>query len=107
MPPSEPESTKFVVDTLKSAIGSCAPIITALGTSGIAGTPDTPEREVVKLIAEVPAGLTSCQCKVASADDLTTGMRLWFGAWAPSLQWIELPKKLKATDKQPISKYVK
>lgn len=104
LPPREPESTKFVVDILKSAIGTCAPVMTALGTSGLAGTP---EKEVAKLVAEVPAGLTSCQCKVANADDLMTGMRLWFGGWAPSLQWIELPTKLKATDKKPIGTYVK
>ena len=103
LPASDPEATKAVVDQLKAAIGTCEPIFTALATSSLGGTPD---KELAKLTAEVPAGLTSCQCKAASIDDLTTGIRLWFGAWAPSLQWIDLPK-LKATDKQPISKLVK
>ena len=100
--PSDPEATKAVVDQLKAAIGTCEPVFTALATSSLGGTPD---KELAKLVAEVPAGLTSCQCK-ANVDELTAGIRLWFGAWAPSLQWIDLPK-LKATDKQPIAKLVK
>ena len=103
LPASDPEATKAVVAQLKAAIGTCEPVFTALATASLGGTPD---KELAKLTTEVPAGLTACQCKAASIDDLTTGIRLWFGAWAPSLQWIDLPK-LKATDKQPISKLVK
>jgi hypothetical protein len=103
LPASEPEATERLVGQLKTSIGTCAAIITALGTSGLAGTPD---KEAAALIAELPAGLTSCHCKVGNVDELTAAVRVWFGAWAPALQWIEMPK-LKATDKQPIRKLVK
>jgi hypothetical protein len=103
LPASEPESTKYVVDLLKSSIGSCDAIMTTLGTAGLAGTPD---KEAAKLVAEIPAGLLKCQCNVASVPNLELGMRQWFGAWAPSLQWIDLPK-VTAKDKRPISKLVK
>lgn len=104
LPASEPEASQAVVDQLKMAIGtSCDPIMTTLGTVSLEGTP---EKQTAKLVADLPAGLLSCNCKVASAEGLATGMRLWFGAWAPPLQWIEVPK-IKTTDKQPIGKRVK
>lgn len=103
LPASEPEATKLVVAELKSSIGSCAPIMTALGTVTLAGTP---AKEAAKLVAEVPAGLSACHCKVANRDGLEWGLRAWFGAWAPSLSWVE-PPKLKATDKRPIGKLIK
>lgn len=103
LPPTEPAATQHVVDQLKRSIGSCAPIITALGTATLGGTP---AKEAAKLIAEVPAGLTACQCKVADLDGFEWGVRAWFGAWAPPLRWIDVPK-LKATDKRPIGKLIK
>lgn len=103
LPATEPQSSDAVVQQLKSAIGSCDPIITTLGTISLEGTP---EKQTAKLVADIPTSLTACNCKVANVDDLTNGMRLWFGAWAPSLAWIDMPK-LKPNDKQPIGKLVK
>jgi hypothetical protein len=103
LPANEPAGSDYVVALLKASIGTCGPVIVALGTASAAGTP---AKEAAKLISEIPTGLIECGCKLASSDDFATGMRLWFGAWAPALRWIELPT-LKANDKKPIGKLVK
>jgi hypothetical protein len=99
---SEPESTRLLVDQLKAAIGTCAPILTVLATASLEGVP---AREAGKLVTDIPKGLESCGCKVANPGALTSGLRTWFGAWAPALRWIELPK-LAATDARPIKQLV-
>lgn len=99
---SDPEATRLLVDQLKTAIGTCEPILTALATVSLEGVP---AKEAEKLVTGIPAGLGSCECKVGNLDALTSGLRTWFGAWAPSLRWIELPK-LAATDQRPIGQLV-
>ena len=102
LPASEPEATAHLAGQLETAIGTCEPIRTALATASLAGVP---AREAEKLATDIPKGLESCGCKVADPDALTAGLRTWFGAWAPPLRWIELPK-LAATDARPISQLV-
>jgi hypothetical protein len=99
---SEPEASRQLADQLKAAIGTCGPIITSIGMASLEGVP---AKEAEKLVTGVPTGLQSCDCKVADLAALTSGLYMWFGAWAPSLRWIELPK-LKATDKRPIGQLV-
>jgi hypothetical protein len=102
LPESEPEATRHLGDQLKAAIGMCAPIITAIVDASREGVP---AKETEKLATGIPRGLASCSCKVADMAALTAGLRTWFGAWAPSLRWIELPK-LGATDQRPIRQLV-
>lgn len=87
LPATEPESTTKLVEQLKTAVGDCAAIITTMGTSSLEGLP---MKEAEKLATDIPAGLVSCGCK-PDVDALATGMRTWFGAWAPALSWIEMP----------------
>lgn len=102
LPDGAPEATHHLVDQLKTAIGTCAPIMTAIGAASAEGVP---VKVAENLVTDIPRGLASCSCKVADMDALTAGLRTWFGAWAPPLRWIELPK-LGATDKRPIGQLV-
>lgn len=96
LPATEPESTKYLVDQLRSAIGACGPIIKTLGTLSLAGGPG-PQAEA--LAKGLPAGLLACDCKVADADALEWGARVWLGAAAPPLASLALPN-LDKTDKR-------
>jgi hypothetical protein len=100
LPPNEPESTSQVVQQLKAAIGTCPAIITTMGTASLEGTP---AKEADKLAKDIPAGLVSCECKLADVDAFEAGMRTWFGAWAPPLSWVAMPK-LDPKDTRTIGK---
>jgi hypothetical protein len=102
VPASEPDATRRLVDQLRTAIGTCGPISAVFATASAEGVP---AKQAEKFVTDLPKGLQSCDCKVADLDALTSGLHTWFGAWAPALRWIELPK-LDATDKRPISKLV-
>jgi hypothetical protein len=103
MPASEPDATQYVAAQLKKGIGMCAPIITTFGTYELEGIPS---KQVDKLVSDVPAGLVTCSCRLRDAELFAWGLRTWFGAWTPSLQWIDMPK-IKATEKRSIGKLVK
>lgn len=100
LPPNEPESTNRVVEQLKAAIGSCPAIIKTMGTASLEGLPS---KEADMLAKDVPAGLVSCECKLADADAFEAGMRTWFGAWSPPLSWVAMPK-LDPKDNRTIGK---
>jgi hypothetical protein len=89
LPPTEPESTDKVVAQLKEAMGTCRPIIMTFGTSSLEGLP---AKEADKLVKDIPAGLVSCECQLPDVDAFEAGMRTWFGAWAPPLSWVAMPK---------------
>jgi len=98
LPPTEPESTNKVVAQLKEAMGTCRPIIMTFGTSSLE---ESPSKEAAKLVKEIPAGLVSCECKLVDLDAFEAGMRTWFGAWAPPLSWVAMPK-LDPKDKRTL-----
>jgi hypothetical protein len=103
LPPSEPEATKYIADQVKAAMGECKDLITPLATSTLEGVP---QKQSDKLIKELPAGLTRCECKIPDPDVFEWGMHAWFGAWAPALAWVDMPKLAK-TDKTALGKLVK
>jgi hypothetical protein len=103
LPASEPETTTYLAAQLRGAIGMCAPLIIGIGTASAAGTP---AKEADGLVASLSAGLKECECKIASLDVFEWGVYTWFGAWAPPLAWIDMPK-LTAGDKQPVGALVK
>jgi hypothetical protein len=102
LPASEPEATVYVAQQLRAAIGACGPIIKTLGTASLEGLP---AKEAEKLAKEIPVGLRACDCKV-DVSAFEAGMRTWFGAWAPPLAWIEMPK-LDKKDKRTLGQALK
>jgi hypothetical protein len=103
LPPSEPEATKYIADQLKAAMGECKDLIMSLATSTLEGVP---QKQSDKLVADIPAGLAKCECKIPDPDVFEWGMHAWFGAWAPALAWVDMPKLAK-TDKTALGKLVK
>jgi biopolymer transport protein ExbD len=103
LPKTEPKATKYLVDQLKAAIGTCEAIIMPwAATSHL----DPPPYVATKLAKEVPQGLVKCDCKIPNVDVFEWGITESFGASAPALAWVEMPA-IKKGDKQPISKLVK
>jgi len=102
VPAGDPDPIRRLVDQLRSAIGTCEPIMAVFVTASAEGVP---AKQAEQFVTDLPRGLQSCDCKVADLDALTSGRRTRFGAWAPARRWIELPK-LDATDQRPISKLV-
>jgi hypothetical protein len=102
LPASEPDATRFLANQLRTAMGECKPMIMALATSTSEGLP---QRETEQLAQGVPAGYAECNCTIPDARAFEEGIQAWFGAWAPPLAWVDMPK-LDATDHQPIGKLV-
>src|SRR5205807_10510944 len=102
LPASEPDSTKYLVEQLKSSLGACKPAIMALATVSIEGLPS---KQAEKLAKDLPAGVKECGCKLPDADVFEWGTHIWFGSWAPALAWIAVPK-VASGDKKPIGKLV-
>ncbi|HEY4176502.1 MAG TPA: hypothetical protein VGM90_06715 [Kofleriaceae bacterium] len=103
LPASEPDATKYMVDQLKTSIGSCDAVITVIATSD---STDLPSKTAAKLSKGLPDALVKCQCKVANFDALEWGMSTWFGATAPALAYVDMPA-IKKGEKKPIGKLVK
>lgn len=92
LPASEPESTRALVEQLRSANGTCPAIVTTFGASSLEALP---AKEAEKLAKDIPGGLVSCACKLTDMNSFEAGMRTWFDAWASPLGWIEIPKLAK------------
>ena len=53
------------------------------------------------LAKEVAAGHAEWNCTIPDPRAFEENMQAWFGAWAPPLAWVDMPK-LGADDKRPI-----
>ncbi len=104
LPASEPEGTKFVVDQIKSASGTCKGIITPFAVNGFEDELATKRSDT--LVKALPKGLVECDCKIPDADAFEAGAAEWFGEWAPPLAWIDMPTIAKG-EKKPVGKLVK
>lgn len=100
LPPTEPDGTTQLRNQLRTAMGECRPVILAFGTASLEGLP---QRETEKLVRELPAGYGECNCALPDPGAFEDGLAAWFGAWAPPLAWVDMPK-LGAGDQQPIGK---
>jgi hypothetical protein len=76
VPASEPDATRRLVDQLRTAIGTCGPIIAVFATASAKGVP---ARQAETFVTDLPRGLQSCDCKVTDLDELTSGLHTWFG----------------------------
>lgn len=103
LPTVEPDATQYLAGVLRSAMNPCSDVITPFATASSEG--DTAS-QTTKLVAELPAGLTKCDCKMTDVDLFEWGVDVWFGATAPGLNWIDLPKMNKG-EKRTIGELVK
>lgn len=96
LPTDEPEGTAFVVSTLRQSMAPCSDAITAFAVSSSKGDVAL---QTTGFVTDLPTALTKCDCKMADADLFEWGVHLWFGATAPGLAWVDLPKLAKGEKK--------